>query len=314
MAFTEASIPNLTGRVAVVTGANGGLGLATAKALAGAGAHVVMAARNQTKAAEARDEILAEDPDAALEVVELDLGSQASTIAAAEQISAAHPKVDILINNAGVMAMPEGRTADGFETQFGINHLGHWTFTAKLLPALLAAESARVVSVTSVARHQGSPVDPADPHLENGYDAWAAYGRSKLANFHFAIGLQRAFAEAGVAAQSLAAHPGLTNSDLQSHTVSQGGGGFNARFFAKLTPIVGMSTAAGARPQLRAATDPAAKGGEYYGPRWGTNGAAVQRGYSTKGVDEAIAKLWAMSADLTGLELDVAAAKATLEA
>ncbi|MEM9133480.1 MAG: oxidoreductase [Actinomycetota bacterium] len=314
MAFTEASIPDLTGRVAVVTGANGGLGLATAKALAGAGAHVVMVARNQTKAADARDEILADDPDASLEVVELDLGSQASTIAAAEQIAAAHQAVDILVNNAGVMAMPEGRTVDGFETQFGINHLGHWTFTAKLLPSLLAADAARVVAVTSVARHQGKPVDPADPHLEKGYDAWGAYGRSKLANFHFAIGLQRAFEEAGVAAQSFAAHPGLTNSDLQSHTVSQGGGGFNAKFFARLTPIVGMSTAAGARPQLRAATDPAAKGGEYYAPRWGTNGAAVERGYSDKGVDEAVAKLWAMSEELTGVTMDVRAAKSTLEA
>ncbi len=191
MAFTESDIPDQTGRVAVVTGANGGLGLATAKALAGAGASVVMAARNQAKAESARDEILAANPSASLEIVELDLGSQESVKAAAAQIVAAHPIVDLLINNAGVMAMPEGRTVDGFETQFGINHLGHWTLTSLLLPAILRADAGRVVAVTSAARHQGSPVDVADPHLEKDYDPWQAYGRSKLANFHFAIGLNR---------------------------------------------------------------------------------------------------------------------------
>ncbi|MEL7155772.1 MAG: oxidoreductase [Actinomycetota bacterium] len=312
MAFTEDTIPDLTGRVAVVTGANGGLGLASARALAGAGAHVVMAARNQTKAAEARTEILTDHPSASLEIVELDLGSQASTVAAAEAIEAAHPEVDILLNNAGVMAMPEGRTADGFETQFGINHLGHWTLTATLLPALLRADAARVVTVTSTARHAGSPVDPDDPHLEKGYDAWSAYGRSKLANFHFAIGLQQAFEEAGVAARSLAAHPGLTNSDLQVTTVEHGGGGFAGTFFKYLTRYTGMSITAGARPQLRAATDPEAQGAELFAPRFGNFGSPVRRSYRTKGHDEAIATLWAVSEELTGVSIDVAGTVAKL--
>lgn len=142
MAWTATDIPNLNGKTAVVTGANGGLGFESAKALAGAGAHVVMVARNQEKAQAAFDEIKAAYPEASLEIVELDLASQASTKAAAESIVQRHPTVDILINNAGLMAMPERRTEDGFEMQLGVNHLGHWTFTAGLLPSLLAADSA----------------------------------------------------------------------------------------------------------------------------------------------------------------------------
>ena len=132
MTWTASDIPDLNGTTAVVTGANGGLGLESARALAGAGAHVVMAVRNQEKAATAYDDIIADHPDASLEIVELDLASQASTKAAAATIAAAHPRIDILINNAGLMAMPERRTEDGYEMQLGVNHLGHWTFTAGL--------------------------------------------------------------------------------------------------------------------------------------------------------------------------------------
>lgn len=313
MTFTESDIPDQTGRVAVVTGANGGLGLATAKALAGAGAHVVMAARNQAKAASAKEEILAATPMASLEIVELDLGSQASIKAAAAQIVATRPTIDLLINNAGVMAMPEGRTVDGYETQFGINHLGHWTLTSLLLPAILRAEAGRIVAVTSTARHQGRPIDPADPNLEKGYDAWQAYGRSKLANFHFAIGLNRQLEAAGANAIALSAHPGLTNSDLQATTVAEGGGGFLGPFFHRLTGVIGMSTRDGARPQLRAAVDPKAEGAEYYAPKWGTNGPAVARGYRDRGFDQAIADLWTVSEHLTGVSLDVAEALAGLD-
>jgi len=310
MAFTEQDIPDQTGRVAVVTGANGGLGLATAKALAAKGAHVVMAARNQAKAASAEAEIRSEIPNASLEVVELDLGSQASVKSAAAKIRSTHPTIDLLINNAGVMAMPKGSTADGFETQFGINHLGHWTLTSELLPNVLAADAGRIVSVTSSARHQGKPVDLSDPNLDNDYDAWEAYGRSKLANFHFAIGLNRQLEAAGANATALSAHPGLTNSDLQSTTVEAGGGGGLANFFHRLVSLTGMSTTKGSRMQLRAATDPKAKGGAYYAPRFATNGAAVARSYSSRGHDQAIADLWTMSQDLTGVRVDVAEALA----
>ena len=304
MAWTATDIPNLNGKTAVVTGANGGLGLESAKALAGAGAHVVMAARNQEKAQAAFDEITATYPDASLEIVELDLGSQASTKVAAETIAERHPKIDILINNAGLMAMPERRTEDGFEMQFGVNHLGHWTFTAGLLPALLAADSARVVTVTSTAHHTGKPIDPDNVNMDDNYSAWGAYGRAKLANFDFGIGLQREFARRGLNAQSFVAHPGLSHTNLQVHTVDQGGGGASAPFWAWMAAHTGMSAADGALPQLKAATDPNAKGGEFYGPRWGTNGAPVRKPILRPGTDSRIETLWMVSESETGVALD----------
>ncbi|MDJ0925601.1 MAG: oxidoreductase [Acidimicrobiia bacterium] len=311
MAWTAADIPNLDGKVAVVTGANGGLGLESAKALAGKGAHVVMAARNQAKAAAARDEILAAQPNASLEIIELDLGSFESTKTAAAKIAANHPKIDILINNAGLMAMPERRTADGFEMQLGVNHLGHWLFTTGLLKPILAADSARVVTVTSTAHLTGRIVDPDNVNMEGNYSAWGAYGRAKLANFHFALGLQREFDKHGVKAQSLVAHPGLSHTNLQVHTVEQGGGGRSAPFWAWMARHTGMPADKGALPQLRAATDPNAKGGEFYGPRWGNNGAPVRKPVLRRDVDKGIEKLWLVSERETGVKLDVDAAMET---
>ena len=308
MAWTTSDIPNLTGKVVVVTGANSGLGLASAQALAGAGAHVVMAARNQEKAKSAHDEILAAHPAASLEIVALDLGSFKSTKAAAAEIADKHPAIDILINNAGVMAMPERRTVDGYEMQFGVNHLGHWIFTAGLLKPLLAAEEARVVTVTSTAHHTGRAVDPDNVNMEGNYSAWGGYGRAKLANYHFALGLQREFEKRGLAARSLVAHPGLSHTNLQVHTVEQGGGGRSGHFFKWLAATTGMPAAKGALPQLRAATDPNAKGGEMYAPRFATNGAAVRRPILRPGLDSAIEKLWLVSERETGVALDFDAA------
>ena len=228
MPYSLDDIPDLHGRIAVVTGANSGLGLETARALAGAGAHVVMPTRDQDKVARASAEIIAAHPGASLEVVELDLGSLASVAAASQTILSAQDRIDILVNNAGLMAMPERTTADGFEMQLGVNPLGHRALTARLMPALLTAEAARVVP--SRARHVtwGSAISPANPNLHGKYSAWGAYGHSKLANFHFALGLQRQFELAEVAAVSLVAHPGLTNTDLQAHTVAEGGAGWTA--------------------------------------------------------------------------------------
>ena len=315
MAWTENDIPDLTGRTAVVTGANGGLGLATAKALAGAGAEVVMAARDQTKAAAAVQEILTAHPDAKLTVTELDLGSLDSVRGAAERIRASRLVIDILVNNAGLMAMPERRTADSFEMQFDVNHLGHWAFTAQLLEPLVRADAARVVTVTSTAHHIGRAVDPGDVNLEGHYKPWGAYGRAKLANFHFGLGLQQEFERAGVRAASLVAHPGLSNTDLQSHTVAEGGGGASAPFWHALARYTGMSAQDGARSQLRAATDPAAQGGEFYGPLFVNNGPPVRKPVLRRvGLDKAISRLWAVSERETGLALDVSAAKNAAEA
>lgn len=313
MVWTAADIPPQTGRVAVVTGANSGLGYESAKALAEAGAHVVMAARNASKAQAARDAILAAQPDASLELVALDLGDLGSVRAAADAILAEHPALDILLDNAGLMAMPEGRTADGFETQLGVNHLGHWALTAHLLPALLRATAARVVTVTSTAHHMGRAIDPDNPHLQGRYQPWLAYGQAKLANYHFGLGLQQRFAAAGVRAQSLLAHPGLSNTNLQAQTVQQGGGGLVGGVSHRLATRLGMSAEEGARPQLRAATDPAARGGEFYAPRYINTGPAVRRPVLRRvGMGQAIATLWQVSERETGVGIDVAAAAAGL--
>jgi NAD(P)-dependent dehydrogenase (short-subunit alcohol dehydrogenase family) len=304
MAWNTTDIPDLTGKTAVVTGANGGLGLESAKALAGAGAHVVMAARNQEKAQVASDEIQAVYPDASLEIVELDLGSFESTKAAAAEIAADHPSIDVLINNAGLMAMPERQTVDGYEMQFGVNHLGHWIFTAGLLEPLLAADSARVVTVTSTAHLFGRPVDPDNVNMEGKYTPWGAYGRAKLANYHFALGLQREFEKRGLKAESLVAHPGLTNTNLQTHTMEQGSGGLVGTISLWLAQNTGMSTADGVRSQIRAATDPNAEGGEFYGPRWGNNGAPIRKPILRPGIDSDIETLWMVSERETGVTLD----------
>jgi NAD(P)-dependent dehydrogenase (short-subunit alcohol dehydrogenase family) len=308
MSFTLENIPDLHGRVAVVTGANGGLGLVTARALAGAGAHVVMAARDQAKAASATANVLAAHPDASLEVVELDLGSLDSVASASKEINAAHDRIDILVNNAGLMAMPERKTADGFEMQFGVNHLGHWALTAHLMPALLRADAARVVSVTSTAHHMGRAVDPQNPNLHGRYKPWRAYGQSKLANYHFAIGLQREFAARQLAATSLLAHPGLSNTDLQSHTVAEGGAGWSANAAHFLTVKTGMSPEKGALPQIRAATDPDAEGGQFYAPRFVNSGAAVRRPILRRvGLAKAIETLWTVSERETGIAMKLSA-------
>jgi NAD(P)-dependent dehydrogenase (short-subunit alcohol dehydrogenase family) len=302
--WTTSDIPRLDGRVAVVTGGNGGLGLETVRALAAAGGHVVMAARDQDKAAGAQADIRLAQPEADLEMVQLDLGSLASVTAAAQAISARHPAVDILVNNAGVMALPERRTADGFEMQFGVDHLAHYALTALLLPSLLAAPAARVVTVTSTAHHMGRAVDPDNPHLRGRYGPWKAYGQAKLANFHFGLGLQQRLAATGTAAQSLIAHPGFSRTELQVVSATEQGG-FWSRFFEQAAARTGMSPAQGALPQLRAATDPRARGGEFYAPRYVNFGPPVRRPVLRRiGLTRAIDRLWEVSERETGIVLD----------
>lgn len=311
MSWSTRNMPNLDGTVAVVTGANGGLGLASAKALAGKGAHVVMAARNQTKAAAARAEILAAHPSASLEVVELDLGSLASVETAAAQILEGQDRIDVLMLNAGVMALPQGQTEDGFDTQFGINVLGHWALLSRLLPLVVRTPGARVVTLSSTAQHTGRAIDPSDPHMRRRYDPWRMYGQTKLAMRHLAVGLQRQFDAAGVDAKALSAQPGLTDSDLQSTTVEQGGAGFLGPFFHRLTVGMGMTPDRGALSQLRAATDPSAPGGGFYGPLFVTNGPPVLKPLVRPGSDAAVRALWQVSERETGLRVDVAAASST---
>lgn len=312
MTWTADDIGNLSGRTAVVTGANGGLGLETARELARAGAHVVMAARNQEKAAEAESDIRAGVPAASLEIVALDLASLDSVRRAAETILASHERIDLLVNNAGVMGIPDRRSADGFEMQFAVNHLGHYALTALLLPALTQTAGGRVVTVTSTAHHMGRAIDPDNPNLEGSYGPWKAYGQSKLANFHFGIGLHRRLRAAGSPLASLIAHPGLSDTELQATSVQETGGGRVQKFFHFLAGRTGMSPAEGALPQLRAATDPEARSGEFYAPRYVNSGPPVRRPILRRaGLDRAIDRLWTVSESATGLRLDVAPAART---
>jgi NAD(P)-dependent dehydrogenase (short-subunit alcohol dehydrogenase family) len=306
MGFSADSVPDQSGKTVVVTGANGGLGLETAKVLAAKGAAVVMAARDQEKAAHAVQTVREGASSAVVELVPLDLGSLASVRAAAQQVLEGHERIDVLVNNAGLMATPERTTVDGFEMQFGVNHLGHWALTALLMPALLAAPGARVVTVTSTAHHMGRAVDPDNPHLHGRYRPWRAYAQSKLANYHFGIGLQRQFTAAGVSAISVLAHPGLSNTDLQSRTVRDGGTGPSGAFFHALAARTGMRPAQGALPQIRAATEPRARGGDFYGPRFVNSGPPVRRRCLRPGSDAAIATLWSVSERETGIAMTVA--------
>jgi len=306
MAWTTADIPDQSGRVAVVTGANGGLGLEVARGLARRGGHVVMAARDQAKAEAAVTSIRGEIPDASLALQPLDLASLASVREAAARILADNPRIDILVNNAGVMGIPERRTEDGFEMQLAVNHLGHFALTAQLLPALLQSSDARVVSVTSTGRHGGRALDPDNPHLSGRYDPWRAYGQSKLANLHFALELDRRFRAAGVPARSIVVHPGFTNTDLQARSVRETGGGRSQRFFHAAVRRFGMTPAQGALPLLRAATDPSAVGGALYTPRWVNWGAPVRRPMFGRSRNRAaLATLWEVSERETGITFDV---------
>jgi NAD(P)-dependent dehydrogenase (short-subunit alcohol dehydrogenase family) len=307
MAWSTAEIPDQSGRVAVVTGANGGLGLEVARELARKGAHVVMAARDRRKSGEAVASITAEIPDASLEIQQLDLASLASVRHAAANLLAAHPRIDVLVNNAGVMGIPEQRTEDGFEMQLGVNHLGHFALTALLLPALLRSPDARIVSVSSWGRKAGRSVDPDNPHMTGRYEPWRAYGQSKLANVHFALELDRRLRAAGIPAKSIAVNPGFVHTDLQARSVRETGGGFSQRFFHAMVRWFGMSPSRGALPPLRAAADPNAEGGAFYAPRFVSWGSPVRRPLfrGTRNQNH-LATLWQVSERETGITFDVA--------
>jgi NAD(P)-dependent dehydrogenase (short-subunit alcohol dehydrogenase family) len=306
VAWSAVDIPDQSGRVAVVTGANGGLGLEVSRELARKGAHVVMASRDRDKAERARQEIVAGIPDASLELVALDLASLASVREAAGTILAAHPTVDVLVNNAGLMGIPERRTEDGVEMQFGVNHLGHFALTALVYPAIRMSSDACVVSVTSTGRHSGRAVDPANPNMEGRYDPWRAYGQSKLANVHFALELDRRLRAAGVETKSIVTHPGFTNTDLQARSVRETGGGRSQRFFHDLVVRFGMTPARGALSLLRAATDPNAVGGALYAPRWVNWGPPLRRPlFGRSRSRRAMTTLWAVSERETGIAFDV---------
>jgi len=306
MPWSIADIPDLTGRVAVVTGANTGLGYQTTRALAGAGAEVVMAARNLTKAEKARTKVRAEHPAAVLEIQPLDLASLTSVAQAARELVTRHPSVDILVNNAGVMAIPQRETADGFEMQFGVNHLGHFALTAQLWPALVTGDGARIVAITSFARRYRGRFDPTDPPLVGEYNRWKAYGQSKMANLRFALELDRRATRAGLPIASLVAHPGLAHTNLLGERTRYEPRGLRRRLASRWVERFGMEASRGALSQIRGATDPSAEGGRLYAPRFVVNGATVRRPLlpwtrSNKQFD----LLWEVSERMTGISFEI---------
>jgi NAD(P)-dependent dehydrogenase (short-subunit alcohol dehydrogenase family) len=305
--WRAADIPDQTGRTAVVTGANSGLGLVTAGELARAGATVVMACRSPERGETARAQVVAAAPGADAVLERLDLADLGSVRELGEKLSAERPRIDLLINNAGIMAPPRGETADGFELQLGTNHLGHFALTGLLLEPLLAAPAARVVTVTS-PMHRAGRIDFGNLQREHGYNRWFAYGQSKLANLLFARELQLRFVATGADAASMAAHPGYAATHLQSSGPGAGGG-LAARIWTGMLAvgnrIYAQSEELGALPQLYAATAPEVPGGAFVGPSSfdQVRGPPKLVGSSRAGRDmEVAARLWDVSAELTGVD------------
>jgi NAD(P)-dependent dehydrogenase (short-subunit alcohol dehydrogenase family) len=301
--WTTGDIPDQRGRVAVVTGANTGLGYHTAAALAQAGARVILAVRDLEKGNLALARIVAAQPHADVTLQELDLSSLASVRAAAAALRKAYPRIDLLINNAGVMWTPKQLTADGFELQFGTNHLGHFALTGLLLDNLLPVRGSRVVTVSSTGHRTRAAIHFDDLQWEHGYDRYAAYGQSKLANLLFTYELQRRLVGHRKKTIAVAAHPGASSTELGRNVPT-----LVKPLFALAAGLLFQGAAMGALPTLRAGTAPDVEGGQYYGP----DGLGEQRGHpklvssSAQSHDEDLQqRLWTVSEELTGVTYPV---------
>ncbi|MEU7790666.1 SDR family NAD(P)-dependent oxidoreductase [Amycolatopsis sp. NPDC049159] len=297
--WTDRDVPGQQGRVAVITGANTGLGFDTAKVLAERGATLVLAVRDVEKGKKAAAKLGA---NADVTVQELDLASLDSVRAAAAELRGTLPKIDLLINNAGVMYPPRQTTREGFELQFGTNHLGHFAFTGLLLDLLLPVEGSRVVTVASIAHRIRASIHFDDLQWENSYDRVAAYGQAKLANLMFSYELQRRLAPRGTTA-AVAAHPGVARTELMRNSPA-----IARALFPAVAPLFTQSSERGALPILRAATDPAALGGQYYGPDGlgGYRGRPQVVASSPQSYDVAVQRrLWTVSEELTGVKFPV---------
>ena len=288
-------IPDQHGRTAVITGANSGIGLEAARYLAARGARVVLACRDEGKARAVAARIAGEVPGAEADTVVLDLSSLESVRAAAAETRSRYPRLDLLVNNAGVMMPPLSRTKDGFELQFGTNHLGHFALTGLVLPSLLAAPGSRVVTVSSNG-HKVGRIHFDDLQWEHRYRRMGAYAQSKLANLLFTYELQRRLSAAGDKTIAVAAHPGTSDTALVRYMPAW------MQLGSRLAPSQGAQM--GSLPTVRAATDPAAAGGDYYGPAGlgEFTGPPKRVGSSARSRDEAAARrLWAVSEELTGV-------------
>ncbi len=299
--WTAEDLPDLAGKTVIVTGGNSGIGYEAALQFAHKRAHTILACRSLDKANAAAAQIVASNPGAAVEVMELDLSSLASIRGFAEAFHKSHQKLDALINNAGVMALPYRKTVDGFEMQFGTNHLGHFALTGLLLDALLAAGGARVVNVSSGGHRMGR-IRFDDLQWERRYYKWFAYGQSKLANLLFTFELQRRAEAAGAKLLAVGCHPGYAATNLQSAGPRMQGSSAMESFWGGMNGMLAQSAAMGALPTLYAAVSPEVRGGDYIGP----DGLGEMWGHPTKvncsaaAKDAAVAaRLWNVSEELT---------------
>lgn len=306
MAWTASDIPDLAGKVIVVTGGNSGIGFEAATRFARRGAHVVLACRDAGRAGSACDRIRGgcSEPDkAVIEAMRLDLADLASISAFAEEYRRRFPRLDVLVNNAGVMALPSCRTADGFEMQLGTNHLGHFALTGRLLERLLTTPGSRIVTVSSGA-HRIGRMRFDDLNWQQGYSKWGAYGQSKLANLLFTYELQRRLAAAGCSTIAVACHPGYSATNLQGVGPKMTGSAFGASLMDLGNRLLAQSAEMGALPTMYAATAPGVAGGDYIGPDgfaeiWG-HPVKVQSNRASRDLADA-ARLWQMSEELTGV-------------
>jgi NAD(P)-dependent dehydrogenase (short-subunit alcohol dehydrogenase family) len=309
--WSTADIPPLNGRTAVITGATGGLGYETALALVGAGAHVVLTGRNDAKGRDALQTIRRQFPKAAIAYDTLDLANLASVAEFASRYAAAHTSLDLLVNNAGVMALPQRQvTSDGFEMQLGTNYLGHYALTAHLLPLLRQGDHPRVVNLSSLA-HRSGAINFGDLQSAKSYSSWKAYCQSKLAMLMFALELQRRSDAGGWGLMSNAAHPGFARTDLIAN--GPGANSLMSQLGRFVQPLISQSAAEGALPTLFAATSPEAKAGGYYGPNgfYEMKGPPVPAKIMPQAKDAAsAARLWDVSAALTGISFAPVAAAA----
>ncbi|HEX4446709.1 MAG TPA: oxidoreductase [Polyangiaceae bacterium] len=311
MSWTEEQIPDLAGKTFVVTGANSGIGFEAARALAAKGAAVLMACRNLDKGKAALDAIYKATPSARLELEALDLSDLGSVRAFATKFANAHRRLDVLVNNAGIMAIPYRTTKDGFEMQIGTNHLGHFALTGLLLQKLVDSVPSRVVTVSSMAHTMPTKfraLDAADLRLEHGYTKWGAYGRSKLANLLFAYELERRLKTTFPGVMSVACHPGYAATNLQAVGPEMSGSTLSKAFMAVGNAVFAQSAAAGALPTLFAATSPTVQSGDYIGPGgpFKMIGSPIKQHSNRSSRDTTAArKLWDTSVQLTGVDYGI---------
>jgi NAD(P)-dependent dehydrogenase (short-subunit alcohol dehydrogenase family) len=312
--WTASDIPDQSGRTVLVTGGNSGLGYQTVLQLARKGARVLLAARDLTRGQAALDRLKAEAPGSQVELAQLDLADLTRVERFSAEFVASGQDLDVLVNNAGVMAIPHRETtAQGFERQFGTNHLGHFALTGRLLPALIKRPGGRVVTLSSNQHKRTKGIDFDDLQSEHDYQPWPAYAKSKLANAMFVLEFDRRLRAAGLDVLSVGAHPGFSSTNLQISGPRSGGTSLAARGMGFATRVFAQPASDGALPQLYAATAEGVHGGEYFGP----DGLAEMRGrhpklvqFSAAAHDEAAAaRLWAVSEELTGVTFEALTTK-----